>query len=381
LRGKTRTIVFSLLLATIPTALLGIGVIAGYYLTIRGFRNDLIAYNKAEAMGDLLTSSERLDVSRAYYNSAQAAKDMDKYCWSVPTAMAPFVGYACIPGKSLNATVNSMQFRADKELATPKPSNTYRIFLTGGSAAFSSGAPSEDSTIGAYLSALLNRELASPVKKTFEVFTMAAPAWTTTHERIMIENRLSELSVDLVISLSGVNDVHWGKRGRNVFWFRSYPDELYWRSLDRAYRLSGFGGMHSVISIQKEPIAPSLVADRLEKNVRSGGYALSLAGVPYVFCLQPALPITRKNLTKHEREWLAKSSGDYFLECYKEMDDGLRGIRMEHFHYFNISDVFDSGYDDVDIFIDNLHFGDRGNRIIAERIFREVRNVLPESAR
>ena len=45
------------------------------------------------------------------------------------------------PGQHGNAHINSMQFRAGKELEMPKPANTYRIFITGGSTAYGSGAP------------------------------------------------------------------------------------------------------------------------------------------------------------------------------------------------------------------------------------------------
>ena len=70
------------------------------------------------------------------------------------------------------------------------------------------------------------------LNKNYEVFTMATPAWASTHERIMIENRLSDLEPDLVVSLSGNNDVHWGAKNRNVLWFRAYHDEFYFDLLD-----------------------------------------------------------------------------------------------------------------------------------------------------
>lgn len=87
----------------------------------------------------------------------------------------PFVGSAPVPGEQDNAAINKLQFRSKKEVVTPKPSGVYRIFLTGGSTAYSSGAPSEDRTIGAYLERKLNEKLGQN-GKTVEVFTVANPA-------------------------------------------------------------------------------------------------------------------------------------------------------------------------------------------------------------
>ena len=117
--------------------------------------------------------------------------------------------------------------RSEEKLILPKPSNIHRIFITGGSTAFSSGAPSQDRTIAAYLNRLLSINLTPLTNINYEVFTMATPAWASTHERIMIENRLSDLEPDLVVSLSGNNDVHWEAKNRNVMWFRAYQDEFY----------------------------------------------------------------------------------------------------------------------------------------------------------
>jgi len=105
----------------------------------------------------------------------------------------------------------------------PKPPTTYGIFFTGGSVAYGSGAPSQDKTIGQYLENLLNLEITPVSHLRYEVFTLASPAWTSTHERIVIENRLSELDPDMVISFSGSNDVHCAGAGRDVFWFRTTP--------------------------------------------------------------------------------------------------------------------------------------------------------------
>ena len=97
--------------------------------------------------------------------------------------------------------------------------------MIGGSTAYSSGAPSQNKTIGSLLEKLLIDKTHSDSSLEYEVFTLASPSWSTTHERIIVENRLLDLEPDLVISLSGNNDCHWGALGGNTLWFRNYADD------------------------------------------------------------------------------------------------------------------------------------------------------------
>ncbi len=312
---------------------------------------------------------------------------MDNFCWNVPSVMSPFVGCAPEPGQHDNAFINSQQFRADKEVTVPKPAHVYRIFITGGSTAFGSGAPSQDRTIGAYLNKILEKELSPSTKYAYEVFTMANPSWASTHERIMIENRLLDLQPDLVVSFSGLNDVHWGKNGRNVLWFRTIQEEFNWRVLNWANGVFRRKPMTEVVTLDNHPVAPSLVTDRLEENVRLSAFALGLKGIPYVFCLQPALPVTKKPLTEAEQDRQRSlttidksiSGQSYFLRCYAEIDARLAALKISNFSYVNLSDSFDA-MDTADrIFLDSYHFGDKGNALIARSLFNRLHNLLASS--
>src|SRR5262249_36851264 len=111
--------------------------------------------------------------------------------------------------------INDQQFRYNRTLESPKPAGTCRIFLVGGSTAFGTCARSNETTIAGYLERSLNREGAK-FKRRFEVVTAANANWISPHERIMIENRLLELEPDVVIALSGYNDVGCGLVGLDV---------------------------------------------------------------------------------------------------------------------------------------------------------------------
>lgn len=366
-------------------AVAALGVWAGFYLAQSRFSGYLDRYEQGETLGGLLRDQsitadlsdlQRTEIFRAYSSAADVERRADEISWSVASVPTPFVGNAPRPGRQHNADINSLQFRAKRDLLLPKPPERVRIFLTGGSTAFGAGAPSQEQTIGAYLEGLLNEAVGAGDRRHFEVFTYANPAWASTHERIAIENRLSEWAPDLVISFSGNNDVFWGAAGRDVFWFRAHADDAFWSLLDTVYRLTGRPPIPDVVTIVPEPVAPSLVAERLEKNVRLGSYALALQDVDFLFVLQPTLAVTRKPLTRREREFLDAQEG-YYAASYRTIDERLSALQDPNFRYINLSGVFDGMAAAEDIFLDSFHFGDKGNRLIAQALAEALWRLYP----
>ena len=293
---------FLLVLPTVVVAaLLVSGFIAGRYSAGKAFEDSIRTAAKAFTLGDLLDDSEKQELVGIYHDKESALEEIDSFSWAVPNTPTPFVGNAPMPGQHGNAFINTEQFRHEKDIALPKPDNTFRIFITGGSTAYGSGAPSQDRTSAGYLGRIISQELTPVTKLNYEVVNAANPAWASTHERILIENKLSELDPDMVISFSGNNDVHWGERGRNVLWFRSYADEYFLSLIKQAYKFANQPDIPEVARVETDEISPSLVSGRLLKNVRLSSFELSQEGVDYVFVLQPTLAVTEKPLTEREK--------------------------------------------------------------------------------
>jgi lysophospholipase L1-like esterase len=374
MKATTRQVILSVGLSGVLVAMVGLGFAVGRYTVIKAFDRQIRSSSKAFTLGSLLNDKQKRAIVHAYHEGDGVYHKLDAISWAVPNTPTPFVGNAPTPGVHGVAHINSMQFRSESEIEIPKPKGTYRIFITGGSTAYGSGAPSEARTIGGYLSRIVSTKLAPATNLKYEIFTMANPAWTTTHERIVIENRLSELEPDLILSFSGNNDVHWGRLGRNVLWFRSYADEFFLDLIKKAYDLSGRQRIPEVTQIERREIPSTLVAERLIKNVRLSSYALSQKQIAYVFVLQPALALTGKSLTNRERKALRNQ--DYVRECYAQLDQALRNFRADNFHYVNLTDVFDEVDNREEIFIDGAHFGDKGNEIIAENIFPHIKHWI-----
>jgi hypothetical protein len=371
-------------LAALPSvfalAIFGFGFAAGRYQVARTLRRQIVDSTRSDTLGHMLAEDEKGTYALAYENPATAAREMDQFSYAVPDVLTPFLGSGPEPGSHDNAFINSMQFRSTKEVAMPKPRSVYRIFVTGGSVAYGSGAPSQDKIIGQYLENLLNAEISPSSHLRYEVFTLANPAWTSTHERIIIENRLSELAPDMVISFSGSNDVHWAGAGRDVFWFRTYSDQHFWDLLNAARKTAGFHPMTDIIA-GPLPVDPGTVAARLEKNVRLSAMALAWQGARYVFVLQPAIAITSKPLSMREEKLhtrLLPPALENFTKSYQEMKSHLSSVHGDQFLYLDLSDSFAGLTASDEIFLDSYHFGDRGNAIVAKKIADGIRQSVTQ---
>lgn len=373
-------------LAALPSVfalvIFGFGFAVGRYQVARSLRRPIVDFSRSETLGHLVSKDEKAGYASAYEDPSLAAREMDHFSYAVPNVLTPFVGSGPEPGQHDNAFINSMQFRSSKELAMPKPEGVYRIFVTGGSTAYGSGAPSQDKIIGQYLENFLNSETTSRPRSRCEVFTLASPAWTSTHERIIIENRLSELAPDLVISFSGSNDVHWAGAGRDISWFRTYSDQHFWDLGNAARKIAGFRPMTDVVA-DPTPVEPATVAARLEKNVRLGAAALALKGARYAFVLQPAIAITTKPLSAREEKLRARLLApalENFSKSYQAIRSRLSSIQADQFLYLDQSDAFAGLTATDEIFLDSYHFGDRGNAIVAKKIAEGIRSSLTQRA-
>ena len=370
------TIILSLVLI-IPAAL---GFWAGHYATAQPF-NQMIDYvEQSETLAGALKSSALSPVQRegywqAYTNSQAVEQASDTISWAVKNVPTPFVGSAPWPGQQYNATINTWQMRSKQELVRPKLDRTFRIFLTGGSTAYGAGAPTQDSTIGGYLERLMNVQLTPITDLRYEVFTFANPSWASTHERIAIENYLSELEPDLVVSLSGNNDVFWGAAGRNILWFYTLTEEYFNLLISTALELSGrqaLPALSMTVSGNEGKVLSEIVAQRLQKNIRLGAYALSLTDTPWVFFLQPTLAVSAKPLTQREQAFV--NDADYYKACYRAIERRLNEVERVNFSYLSLAGIFDTYTEEEEIFLDSFHFGDKGNSIIANAIFDKLRS-------
>ena len=331
---------------------------------------------RAETFGSLYRDDRvQREAAAAYSYDADVVDRFDELSWSPPTVMTPFVGHAPRPGQHHNARIDARQFRGAATLDDPKPDGRFRIVVTGASVAYGAGAPSDERTIGGVLQAILD-ERSRPGRR-YEVFTFAAPGWSSTHERIAIANRLTELEPDLVVAITGVADIFYAEQGKNILWSRAFTDEYYWRIANAAFTRAGLPPMTDVALRGARRVSPDLVGQRIAKNARLAAFALAEVGAGYHLFLQPAVATTAKPLSPREQLLRRRGPGvadpDYFRRCAEAIDRSLtEAAELPAIAYTDMTGVFDALSARRPVFTDSFHVGDRGNdlmaRFVAERI-------------
>jgi len=365
---------FVVMQVTLCLALLWVG----RYTALMSLGSKVAAFRETTTLGAIPVRELRPGDSSVYYD-VESNRDIESFCWTAPHVMTPFVGHGPEPGTSATAHTNLLQCRSTRQVRLPKPPGVVRIFTTGASTLWGSGASSDARTISGYLESMINADPDLLPGRRCEVFALANPAWASTHERIVIENRISEFEPDLVISLSGLNDVYWGLLGRNVLWFRSYADQAYFDVLNLVLERTGYAPMIDVCPWEPKPVPMNVVVERLQKNIRLALAALEPRHVPYVFFLQPIMPVCKKPLSPRENEDLVEmepAKRRYFQQCFPLLSRALAAQQLPGFEFDDLTSMFDGSSASEEIFLDPYHFGDRGNERIAARILESIRPLL-----
>ncbi len=309
-------------------------------------------------------------VEKCYYDESV---DFTQIVWAGRDMPTPFLGYAPQPGLLPGGRINRQQFRYHRDLDIPKSAGTCRIFVIGGSTAFGSGASTNQTTVGGYLELLYLNEQAKKYGCRFEVVTAASCGWASSHERILVENRLMELEPDVVLALSGYNDVFCGMMRFDVNCFRAIQDSYYlW--LSNALLKSNFDdSFPPSLKDWRQPVSADQTAVRLQRNVDLSHGALNKVGADYCFVLQPSLSCSHKVRTPREQRMASRPTGmgtvaneAELMERYDKCRTALSRLKLPHYSFWDLTGVFDS--DGSDMFIDRCHFGDRGHDVIARRL-------------
>jgi hypothetical protein len=91
--------------------------------------------------------------------------------WIPPYRLAPFVGHMAGPFFGDDLRIHALGFRDERQSYVTKPERTVRIFITGGSTAWGSGALSQKNTIAYVLEQILNERAGRATGYHYEVLS------------------------------------------------------------------------------------------------------------------------------------------------------------------------------------------------------------------
>jgi lysophospholipase L1-like esterase len=301
-------------------------------------------------------------------------KRLSDVVWIPPYWLAPFVGHVARPFVSENLHIDTLGFRDRREHFENKDERTVRVFITGGSTAWGSGASFDDQTISALLEKKLNSEISPRTGYKYEVINTAFPAWSTTQEKLSIQQRLVDLHPDAVLMFSGSNDVHWALHGSDVRWFFSYMDQNYVTLLNEMYKTAGHPEWAIPIPVSDRPIDCAKVAEIAERNVKESAAALAGVNARLFFALQPNIISTNKHLSAYESRTLRQQDKSYWDACYGALRSALSPIKASNYRFLDLSRSFGA--------LDAYHFVDLGNELVARDIVAGIdwKMVVPAVA-
>ena len=313
----------------------------------------------------------------------RGALDLDTLFWSPRNRPTPFIGYAPQNGVQFGRHFNFQQLNMAGELPLPKPAGEYRVFLTGASVALGGGAPTDESTIAGVMQKNLAPEYAARGRQA-RIVCGAACGWSSTQERLLIENRLSEWEPDAVIQLTGFNDMHWGFNKFSTLDGRSYDDHNFLLLINGGLALAGEPEYSDVPPIRPEvPVDPDLIAQRFVKNIRLAAQALALRNTPLIVGLQPILAPEFKPLSPGEQALYAQAGEPlqaHVEACYQRFRARLYGadgallpeLAQAHpnLRVIDLRGLYAQRPEPY--FLDLVHQGTRGNVVIAEALGAEL---------
>ncbi len=313
------------------------------------------------------------------------------------------------PGHASNGVkINPQGFRHSADLNEPTPTNTFRVFILGGSFAYGAGCPDE-ATYFRVAEQLLQES--DPARR-FEVICAAAGAFSSLQEHATLISRVARYRPNLVVFMTGANDAYFSTKGQSVLDGNDYL------AYDAAIRGCIDGEIlprYYYGQVFRDPRAPfpplyedyacktRWLVDKVAYNAAQRGtkattvpmtapdrtaddflyiQALNQAWgksqkVPTLVLLQPTISTTAK--PRHPAE--LKIASDHTAEFHQQLQAVYRAIRerLESQHEITWMDL-DHGVSGLTaedcFFVDWVHAGETGQRFVGEMLADVIANHL-----
>ncbi|WP_436515254.1 SGNH/GDSL hydrolase family protein [Ekhidna sp. To15] len=304
--------------------------------------------------------------------------------------------------------INKQGFRESEDYPKEKPSNTYRIFLLGGSAAhgISSAAPYPirhiypDETIDSFLEGILNERSDS---LNYEIINAAVTGYQVFQHTAYLLSELLDYDPDMIIFFDGAND-HYANNpehnfymdNRYQFWKNRLQEPSIGGQLDYfAYWMADYSALfrgyfawklqhdairnntkidmkNTINKVDKETVVENhkKAANKgYLRSVKTNLMILEASGVDAIVCLQPMLVLRDENLLSGaETSFLHEDKNVKWL--YPVVKEEL-GNLMDEFkvNFVDLNPIFNNpDYKSNQLFIDYCHLSPEGGKVVADTL-------------
>jgi lysophospholipase L1-like esterase len=293
---------------------------------------------------------------------------------------------------------NALGFR-DDPVDKRVPGET-RILVLGGSAAWGWGASANEHTVVGAMQRVLNQGSRGP---RYRVMSAAYLAWTSLQERIALMELYDQFDPDVVISLTGFNDVISVLYGNSRELLRAEYEMLQeavqnnltpMGTLTAIRKVGGTLGVWRLfVRLREEMLIHrgrqnrrvDYAADRAEygipkivdRYVSMANYVRPRSG-QYIVAMQPEIYTSKKALTVDEanvERWLADRNGENFTPTFAryrgELVRAVGDLTTCGVPVVDLRGVFDGLR--AAVFVDDSHFNVEGYLAMAEALAEVVR--------
>jgi len=272
--------------------------------------------------------------------------------------------------------INNEGFRGP-EISKEKPENTYRIFVVGGSTTFGSGSTSDGTTIPGYLQKEFDNVNLEFKVEVINAGQLGMDSWGETQT---VKNSLVHYDPDLIIVYDGINDIGHSyslirdgttaNSAFDEFWDKLRVNISFYKTFLAAYKIqnsladAATGNIkHKDFDQNEIPEKASIWANRMKEICEIG----KSKNYETIVFLQPFADPDKKPLTEFEQKTFDLSKLEPIVTAYQHYVDELYEVRKYCTEATNLSDVF-NGISEP-LYTDEAHLGDRGNQIVAKKIF------------
>ena len=317
------------------------------------------------------------------------AKQVGEYLKATEMNLYPYLMYRTKPNFSSDTiNINSTGLRG---LEVPKKkSSVTRIVVVGGSAAMGYGSSSDNTTFTALLQNKLNT--GSTGNKTYEVINAGLPSAILMQEFILITLDLIDMEPDIVIVFDGFNDMVGAvlnDRRPGYPWKYNELEKAMNISITKAFirkRLMNYRPTKKIIELIEKKKLDRIKRSRdyslnpaavqfYKKTIDRMAHLLKSYGITPVFAYQPSLYL-KVAKTDFETATLAKESStrvEVLTEMLRQGKAAMREAALDNNAIFiDCVSVF-NGHK-KNIFFDPVHFGDNGQEILAQFLYKSLRD-------
>ena len=278
--------------------------------------------------------------------------------------------------------INNAGFRGPDFLPI-KPENTYRIFVIGGSTTFGSASTSDITTIPGYLQQKFDNENS---EVNIEIINAGISAAFSFTEIQLLKNKILGYEPDLIIVYDGANDV-----------VSNYPtnDYLYEEKEENSFfeEIANFVSNYRTIQVFQKFLLYSneqewnerLIYELKEYDIDKKAQIWENnwseicqiskeKSFDMLITIQPMAGTSDRKLTDFERMKFIQHDNQKIINYLGVYASALEKLNRSCDNVADLRNVFDGI--EGPLFYDHVHVSDRGNKIVAEKLFELTKPIV-----